>query len=219
MDMPKTYVQLAEATPLFRGIGDADIAKLLQTPGIRVETYAKGGMLYTTDTNAHCLGFLVSGSARVIKCDGTGKMLMSVLHAGDIFGAASLFSSDDRYVANIIAMSETKALLIPEEIWLSILQSDFRIVKNYMAYLTSRIRFLSGRIDRLSQPTVEDRVLSFLRTRAKDNVYHPEMSLRAIGDALCISRTSLYRAFDTLTADGKIHKEGRDIRLIQEEEK
>ena len=219
METPETYARLAATTPLFREMGTAEIVKLLQTPGIRVETYAKGGMLYTTETSAHCLGFLVAGSARVLKRDGAGKLLMSVLHAGDIFGAASLFGGGERYVANIIAMSETKALLIPEEIWLSMLQSDFRIAKNYMAYLTARIRFLSARIDGLAQPTVDDRVLAFLCERARDGVYRPETSLSAIGDALCISRTSLYRAFDALSADGRIQKDGRNIRLIQEEER
>lgn len=213
------YVKLAAGTPLFSGIDIPSLEARLAEPGIRVETYEKGSLLYSSVDGVRCIGLLVSGSARVTKNDGGGRMLMSVLHVGDVFGAATLFASTDCFVANIHAMSAARAILIPEETWLSMMQADFRIAKNYMAYLTARIRFLSARIDGFVTPTVEDRVLSFMRSRAKEGVYRPETSIRAIGDALCISRTSLYRAFDALEQSGRMIKEGRNIRLLQEEEK
>lgn len=217
---PKAYAELAAETPLFCGVELPAIQSLLSLPGTRVETYAKGALLNSTKACAHCIGFIVSGSAKVEKNDDNGgRILMSVLHVGEVFGAASLFSGGERYVANICAMTPTRAVLIPEDAWLTMLRSDFRIAKNYMTYLTARIRYLSSRIDGFAKPSAEERVLSFLHARAKDGVYRPETSLRAIGEALCIGRTTLYRAFDALEQSHQIIKEGRSIRLLQEEEK
>ena len=213
------YIRTAAETALFCGLSFEEIERFLSFSGVRVQTYEKGDLLNPAGNGAHCLGFLLSGSARVIKSDGESKMLVSVLHVGDVFGAAALLSDCERYVANIHAMTQTRAVLIPESVWLQMLESDFRLAKNYIAYLTARIRFLSSRIDGFVKPTAEDRVLAFMQSRARDGVYCPETSLRAIGEALCISRTSLYRAFDALTASGRIRKEGRNIRFIQEEEK
>ena len=114
---PNLFIQSAAATPLFRGLDSPAVGALLARPGVFAETYQKGSLLYATKNGVHCIGFLASGSARVIKSDGAGKMLMSVLHVGDVFGAATLFADDDCVVANIHAMQETCAVFIPEKTW------------------------------------------------------------------------------------------------------
>lgn len=214
----ESLARVAADTPLFKRLTLEEIAACLSLPGVYVRSYGKGELLYSMQASAHAIGFLFAGRAKVMKSDGAGRMLMSVLHVGDVFGAASLFHSEDRYAADILALTRVSAVLISEEAWIGMMRADFRIAENYMAYLTARIRFLSARIDGFVIPTVEERVLSLLRARAVDGVYRPETSLRAIGEALCISRTSLYRAFDALESAGKIQKDGRNIRLLQEEE-
>lgn len=215
---PQTYAEQAVHTPLFCGLSLPDAAALLNTEGVTVQNFVNGALIYSATGFSRCVGFLLTGGAKVMKGDGDERMLMSVLHAGDLFGAATVFSRSERYVADIRAQGSTWAVMISEDALRAIMQKDFRVAENYIAYLTARIRFLSARIDGFVQPTAEERVYLRIRSQATDGVYRPEGGLRAIGDALCISRTTLYRAFDALERDGKIVKDGRTIRLIQKEE-
>ena len=61
--------------------------------------------------------------------------------------------------------------------------------------------------------SAERRVALFLFSFGKDTV-ELDASLSSLSDLLNIGRASLYRALDTLIADGYIQKEGRTIHLL-----
>ena len=63
------------------------------------------------------------------------------------------------------------------------------------------------------EPTAEERVLRFLQKNAVNGAFRPSVSISAIAEALCIGRTTLYRALDTLEQKGLIKKDGRLFRL------
>lgn len=218
-EKPEQYAKIAQGTPLFYNMETKWIETLLTTEGVQVLHYAAGESIYSPNCFAKCLGFVVAGQARVVKTqpDGaSGAMPMSVLHVGELFGAAALFTQEPCYVADIVAHGSTWAVLICEEALVRMMRQDFRIAQNYMAYLTARIRFLSARLDGFVPPTVEERVLAFVRANATDGVYCPERGFAAMADALRIGRATLYRAFDTLTASGRLMKTGRTLALGNE---
>ena len=146
-------------------------------------------------------------------------MLMSVLEPGDLFGAATLFSGEDTYVAYIIAEKSAWSLMISEEALVSLMKKDFSVAENYMAYLTARIRFLSGRIDGFVQPSPKQRVLAFMKKNAVADVFTPVKSFQTLADSLCISRATLYRAMDELADENVIIKDGRNFRMMKGETK
>ncbi|MDO4573487.1 MAG: Crp/Fnr family transcriptional regulator, partial [Clostridia bacterium] len=149
--------------------------------------------------------------------DGEASMLMSMLGPGSIFGAASLFGGEGRYVAHIAAEKSTWALLIEEAAFKMLVKESPEIAENYIAYLTGRIRFLSGRIDGFVKPGCEERVLLYLSRNAQEGEWRAEMGIRAMAETLGISRASLYRALDALEDKGVIERDGRSFRLLKGE--
>ena len=216
---PDSYTHAAQATPLFCGFSEHEIAGYFQMDGVWVAHFEKGEPIYTPDGFRRCIGFLLYGRASVMKHQGGASMLMSVLHPGEIFGAATLFCSDGAYVASIHAQTSAWALMITEDAFRKMLRTDFRLVENYAAYLTGRIRFLSARIDGFVQPSAEERVLAHIQRSAENGVYTPEGSVASIGNALCISRATLYRALKTLEQKNYIKRDGRAFHLSKGENK
>ena len=212
---PESYCSVAAQTPLFLGISEETIGQILTGEGITVRHFERGEILCGRERFLQSVGFLVIGRASVMK--GECDMLMSVLHAGELFGAASLFDAGDRYVATITALESTWAVLIPEDRFRRILAKYPKVNENYLRYLTCRIRFLSDRIDGLAEGSTEDRVYRYICKNASNGVFAPEYSISRIGDALRISRTTLYRAIAVLEQEGKIRKDGRIFRLAIEE--
>ncbi len=210
---PAAYAALVSQTFLFHGIPETDIVPLLGGDGLRVLHYEKDQIIFDRDRNDRTLAIILFGSCVVTKETGGTKMPMSVLKQCDLFGAAALFYHEERYVARVTAAESTWILLVPEAALRTMMQKDFRVAENYLSYLTARIRFLSERLDGFLPQSVEERVLNHIKTHAKNGLYRSEWSVSALAEALCISRTTLYRAMDKLVSDGKIERHGRAFRL------
>lgn len=213
---PATYARQIADTFLFSGVPEEEIAQLLAVEGVRVEHFEKDAVIFDRKQNERALGLILFGSCAVTKESETGKMPMSVLRQGDLFGAASLFRREEQYVARVAAAESAWILLISEEALKGMMRSDFRIAENYLAYLTARIRFLSERLDGFLPQSVEERVLQFIRQHAENGLFESEWSVSALADSLRVSRTTLYRAFDKLVLEGKLAKQGRTFRLTGE---
>lgn len=215
---PNAYVSQLKRSPLFRGMEEESILELLFCEGVRVTHFKKGETIFSRDTKQRTLGVLLYGACAVVKTGRDGARIpMSILMPCDLFGAAALFNDASQYVANVTATKSAWALLIREDALTDMMRLDFRVAENYMRYLTARIRFLSGRIDGFLPQSVRERVLYHMQNGAQNGVYTPKKSMSALADALCISRTTLYRAVDELMRDGTIIKQGRAFRLSEGE--
>lgn len=211
---PAAYARQIADTFLFSGVLEVEIAQLLDVEGVRVEHFEKDAVIFDRKQNERALGLILFGSCAVTKESETGKMPMSVLRQGDLFGAASLFHHEEKYVARVAAAESAWILLISEEALKEMMRRNFRIAENYLAYLTARIRFLSERLDGFLPQSVEERVLQFIRQRAENGLFESEWSVSALADSLRVSRTTLYRAIDKLVLEGKLVKQGRTFRLM-----
>lgn len=213
--IPAAYAKKLSATPLFCGMEESAIVSAVTRAEVTVVHVEKGGVIYAPEDFLHALGVILYGRAQVTKGGADSRMLMSVLEAGELFGAATLFNDSAQYVAEVRAIVSTWALMMSEDALKHMMRLDFRIAENYMRYLTARVRYLSGRIDGFVRPTLEDRVLLYMVRGAKDGLYTPPMGVSGLAEALCIGRTSLYRAIDALTNKGRIIKQGRSFRLSE----
>ena len=212
---PEAYLDAAASTPLFIGVEKERIQTLLSLEGVVVRHYTAGETIYSTEGYERALGFLVFGEARVVKCGENGAMPMSVLKPGALFGAAAIFNGDDSYVADVRAMGSTWAVLIPQQALEQMMRMEFAVGKNYICYLTERIRFLSARLDGFVPTTVEERLLAYVRANAKDGTFVAAYGFTAVAEALRVSRATMYRACDALQAQGKLIKEGKTLRLTE----
>ena len=79
--------------------------------------------------------------------------------------------------------------------------------------MSGRICYLNHKIRYLTAGSAERRLALYLASFEKD-IIELDASLSSLSELLDIGRASLYRAFDTLIADGYIEKNGRTIRLI-----
>ena len=90
-----------------------------------------------------------------------------------------------------------------------LLAEQSQIRENYLRYLTGRIRFLSGRLQTLSQPGAEGKLARYLLSGSGSSCPATELCRR-----LGVSRASLYRAFSALEDSGLIVRKGKSITII-----
>ena len=195
--------------PLLRG-GEEELAqRVLSLPGVWRREFSPGQNLYSPDHFLRCLGVLLSGRAGV----SSGTLSVSVLEPGSLFGAAALFGDVDQFATTITARTSCQVLFLPQEELDTLLEREPLVRRNYLGYLTGRIRFLSGRLQSVTQSGAEAKLARYLLANHQEGKL--QSSATDLAKRLGVSRASLYRALDALAGRGVLRREGRRVQVLQ----
>lgn len=102
---------LLSRCPLFLGVEDALLRSLPALPGVTVEPFAAGEVLYGPGQFRQSLGVILSGQVQVTN----GSLSVSLLRAGELFGAAALYNDAPEFAAVLTAQSPCRVLFLPQE--------------------------------------------------------------------------------------------------------
>lgn len=199
--------QALSRCPLFRSGGQAVMDRALEQPGCWVEDFPAGAEIYRPDRFHRSLGVVLSGRVRVTK----DALPVSELEAGELFGAAALYTTAVDYATTLTVQVPCRCLFLEEALLDQLLEQNPQLRHNYLAYLTGRIHFLSSRLQFLAAGDTHGRLVRYLLANEREGaVACPAADLaRRLG----ISRASLYRAFQDLERAGLIVRTGRTIRI------
>ena len=127
--------------PLFSGVPIGLIQSAISDEGSGAERLSDGQPIPTEDR----IGFVLDGRAAVYTADQSRRVLLRVLNVGDAFGLAGLFSEENE-VSKICADGACKCLFFSEGAVSRLLEESDAFRKNYIGFLTGRIRFLNRNI-------------------------------------------------------------------------
>ena len=182
-----------------------------------IRRFAPGDVLSEPHTPVSALGIVADGRIGVY-ADGAEKgALLRTMGPGKVFGVVGLTDGGD-HVSRILAVQPTDVIFIPADTIRKMLAEDTRFMRNYLAFLSDRIRFLNRKIAYLSVSDATDRVLAYLRSLLPSDAIFPcavtpDYSFTDLSDLLNLGRASLYRAFDNLADEGVITRQGRTVIL------
>ena len=211
MDLAEKDLQKLSSHPLFRETSASFLHEALALHGRGGVAFSDGESLCSPEETAHALGFLLKGRAVVHTTDESRTVLLRFLGADDVFGIAGLFSGEAP-VSRITASGACRCVLFSEEAVSYLLEKDASFRKNYIGFLTGRIRFLNRKIEYLTAGSAERRLALYLASLGDGRVRLQD-SITSLSDLLNLGRASLYRAFDRLCQDGYLIKNGRDLIL------
>lgn len=211
-DWRRAELSLLAGTFLFRGTDPALVRRAAEDPRCTRETFPKGARLYSPRHFRRSLGVVLEGTVRVTK----GRLVVSALGPGELFGAAALFHSRDRYETTLTARTPCTAAFLPQDLVEELLGESRVLCRNYIGYLSDRIHFLNRRIEGLTTPGAVGKLSRYLLEEGRRG---GELSCCAteLARRLDVSRASLYRAFEELEAAGAIRREGKRLFLLDRE--
>jgi CRP-like cAMP-binding protein len=207
LSLTQKEVALLGRCPLLRGVPEQELLQLVQAEGASLSRFSVGQTVYSPQQFHRCLGVVLSGQLRVTK----GTLTVSLLEPGDLFGAAALYYDGGSYAATLTAKRPSRCLLLDQQLMDRLLAENAQIRENYLRYLTSRIHFLSARLQSLAQSGAEGKLARYLLAHHGEGVL--TCSATDLAQRLGISRATLYRAFEGLEARGLICREGKTIRI------
>ena len=211
MKLNEIETELVSKTELFRGLPPSVLTRILAVSDCTAAEYEKNEVVYDKTNFYRSLGIVLEGRLRVTKENADKRpIVMSTLQRGAMFGAAALFNSEPEYATRITAIERSRVLFLPQRLVKRMIEREPDIAENYIRYLSERILFLNRKIYFLTAGTAEQRLAGFLLDNlAVGEFSEMPMTMHRLADALNMSRASLYRAFDELTASGAVSKQGK----------
>lgn len=211
MKLNEIETELVSKTELFRGSPPSMLTRILAVSDCIAAEYEKNEVVYDKTNFSRSLGIVLEGRLRVTKENADKRpIVMSTLQRGAMFGAAALFNSEPEYATKITAIERSRVLFLPQRLIKRMIEREPDIAENYIRYLSERILFLNRKIYFLTAGTAEQRLAGFLLDNlAVGEFSEMPMPMHRLADALNMSRASLYRAFDELTASGAVSKQGK----------
>ena len=198
--------------PLYSGADKPALADAVA--GSSLKTFRKGSRMCG---EAPCLCYIVSGRATVRRLEGGKDVILNVLGAGDVFGAARLFGGDAE-VTDVTATGSGTCLMMPQPVVERFLKADHGFTLGYIRFLSDRIRFLNRRIASFTAGDGEKAVAAYLASRCGgEGTVKIPLSMAKLASSLNISRPTLYRALSALSGRGVLERDGSDIKILSYE--
>ncbi len=219
-EMTRTHVcRVLANTFLFSGISPADIDESVPflSECICLQ-YSDNCTIQSAREPVAGIAVMTIGTADVLSDSSSSAVRLRTIHAGEIFGAAALYTTEQRYETVIRARGDCQILLIPEETVKRLIVASGQLAVNYIRFLSERICFLNQKITAFTAGSAEAKLAVYLSElpHSPDGKCSLLLSMSALADSLGMGRASLYRALDKFETGGLISREGKDIRILDE---
>lgn len=218
--MKKNDIDAIRKCRIFSGAEKDICNELLGSGKYEMKTYAGHETVFSPENFSNCLAVILKGSAEVSKHTEKGTLYMSTLYAGNVFGLSSVFYDGGGFPTYVTAKEPLRVLFITKEQLKELFNQHPAILENFLSILSTKIHFLNEKIESISSADSKAAVRNYLLDTAKKlgkSEFSLPVSYQKLSSMLSIGRTSVYRAFDELTEEGFLVKNGKMITIYHPE--
>lgn len=215
------YKTLKQCT-VFHDLAEKEIAEKIEQIPYSIQSYKKGETIIRSGETANQIGFILSGHAEVQKIYGFGNQVnVTVRKAGDLIGPAAVFAKAGRYPCDIVAREEMNVILIRKADMIALMESDRRIMNNFLEALASATFMLQQKIEMMSYSSIAQKIaftlLVYYHQTGKTRFPIPE-SITKWAMQLNVSRPSLHRELKKMQGKNMIHYDPPFIEILDSNE-
>lgn len=200
---------------LFKGADFNEINENFSlSDSMRIVSFMPGDLILSSENHTDALCFIESGKARITSDTGERETVIRYAFSGDVFGAATLFSSM-KHSTKVYAETKTNVIFLEKEAICKLIENSSTVAFNYINFLSDRISFLNRKVAAFTAASSEIKLAMYLYGNTDENsCVIPETSMSSLADQLGIGRASLYRAIDSLSYSGVISYNGKQFKIL-----
>lgn len=202
-----------EMSALFYGISQENIKAMLQCLHAKVKEYEKGEMVLWEGDHINEIGIVLSGHARSVKSDLSGKnTIVTLLDKGSYIAILLAVSRQRKSPVSVQAEDHLKVLFLPVEVVIKRCSKNCPrhelLLRNIMDGIAEKALVLHDRNDCLIKPTVREKVLAYFAQMEKEkgsNDFTIPMDRNAMAQYLNVDRSALSRELSHMKKEGCIY--------------
>jgi CRP-like cAMP-binding protein len=112
------------------------------------KVYAPDQMIFKEGDAGDAMFIIQSGQVKIVKRSDEGEKTLVIFSEGDFFGEMAVIDHEPRS-ASAVAVSETKCIVLTQEVFESTMQTNAHIVKKILRNMSSRLREANKQIENL----------------------------------------------------------------------
>ena len=192
---------------LFNGLRESDIENLLNKINYQIKKYKPKDTIALSGEECNYLMIILKGWVKGEMFDYSGKTIkIEDIHAPMPLAIAFIFGKNNTFPVTVEAVIETELLVVHRSEFIKLLQSDIRILNNFLNAISNRSQFLSNKIRLLSFSTIKSKFAQYILELAKDNLYIVELkqTQQQLAELFGVTRPSFARIIGEMQTEGLI---------------
>ena len=213
MTLNARFFQMLSETELFSGVDPELLHSVLTESQVSFIRFAREEAIACETDGKPALGLLLRGE--LIQQSENGAVPLLTLRAGDLFGGEALYSGTQKPAGTLVAGKAGEAALLAKSAVTLLLERDSGFAFRYIRGLSQAVALLSGRVGQYAGGSAEQKLAQYLLRGFGDyKTFELDLSMSRLAVLLHIGRASLYRAFASLEQHGAVHRDGKNVRLV-----
>ena len=216
------HLEILKSCPLFQGIGEDQLLRMLTCLGAKIEFYHKKQTILSEGDPARSVGVVLSGSAQITQVDYRGnRSILSRVRPSEIFAEAFACAEVDALPVSIIADEPCEIMLLDCRHILQTCQNGcgfhHQLIFNLMRDLAAKTIRFHERIEITSKRTTREKLLAYLSMeakRAKRASFTIPFDRQELADYLEVERSGLSAEIGKLKRECVIRSEKNRFELI-----
>ena len=176
---------------------------------LEVKSLNRGEFLFREGQLCTQVAIVVSGQVKISSMNYSGsEVIFNVLSKGEMFGNNLIFSDDQSYKGDVVALKDSTIVLIKKDNLENILQSNKQFLLMYLNIQSNFGKKLNSTIKLLSFASAEDRFNFYLHESKGEIEFR---TVTELADILHLKRETLSRVLTKLEKENVIRRSPHKI--------
>jgi len=206
---------------LFLGVDPNEIPNLLNCIEAKLVNYKKDELIIEEGEVASEFGIILSGRARSIKWDASGRLIIiTLIEKSGVIGVMLAASKKQASPVSVQATEDSQVMMIPFKHLISRCKKNCEkheiLLRNYINVVAEKGLELHERINCLLEPTVRDKILTYLSRVSKEQAsktFTVPINRNIMAEYLNVERCALSRELSRMQKDGLIEYQRNNFEL------
>ena len=213
---PQELYEIMSKIPLFKGFNIEEIEEILKTLNFQIKNYKKGETVFFRGDALEQIIIILSGTSKgeMQKFNGD-TIIINQMKSGEVLASAFLFGKDNIFPVDLVTLENSKFLFFSKEKYLNLIQTDKRLLLNFINEISNRSQHLSKRIwFNFTHKTIEEKILSYIKENSENGKIKFLPSISALAKRFEVTRPALSREISNLCKRNILTKGENGIYLI-----
>lgn len=218
----KEYLEILKKCPLFFGIGEDDLIRMLTCLGATVGFYDKKYTVMSEGKPVRHIGIVLSGGVQMSLTDYYGnRSIIANITAGEPFAEAFACTEAESLPLSVTANEPSYIMLIDCSHILHTCTNScgfhHQLIFNLMKDIAAKALSFQRKIEITSKRTTREKLMTYLNICAKEagsNYFDIPFDRQELADYLGVERSGLSAEISKLRREGIIESEKRFFKLI-----
>ncbi|MBS7006972.1 Crp/Fnr family transcriptional regulator [Anaerostipes sp.] len=196
--------------PLFYGIGEKDLERMLGCLSARKETFAPRQMIYVNGDTIEEVGIITEGEVQIVRDDFEGRRsILAHIGPGGVFGEAYGCLPGMEIPVSVECVRECSVLFLNYHKVLTTCDASCvfhqKLIENMAALLASKNVQLNQKLECLEKRTTREKLLAYVnqeKQRQRSSKIKLPFSKKDLADYLCVDRSGMMVELKKLQTEG-----------------